>query len=108
MAKAVSKARTKTTKKSGTKAATVAAGTIDRSKASVLVLTVLSHWFSLPPSYFAEDDDLRTDWLFTDASLVELGKALNRSEIHPALITPIEMVRCGTIADLINLVDSKR
>jgi hypothetical protein len=78
-----------------------------RADVVAFVLRYFSDQFHLPPSYFKESDNVRKAWLFDDKSLVALGKAINQAEWHDAYVTPLEMVKCKTIKDIIDLVFSK-
>jgi hypothetical protein len=68
---------------------------------------MLSDQFHLPTSYFKEKDDLRKKWLFDDRALVAFGKAINQSNWHTVYVTPLEMVKCKTIGDVIDLLWGK-
>lgn len=77
---------------------------ISRENVAAFVIELLSDQFHLPASYFNEDDDLRKAWLFDDKSLVGLGKTINQSNWHDEYVTPLEMVECKTIKDVIDLL----
>lgn len=80
---------------------------ISRKDVANFIIGLLCDQFHLPPSFFKEADKLRDKWLFDDASLVALGKAINDSNWHEEYVTPLEMVACKTIKDLIDLLWDK-
>jgi hypothetical protein len=80
---------------------------VSRHDVAAFVIGLLGDQFHLPASYFNEDDDLRKAWLFDDASLVGLGKTINESNWHDEFVTPLEMVKCVAIKDVIDLLWNK-
>ena len=71
------------------------------------VFGYFSDHFHVPESYFSEDTNLRDDLLYTNESLVELGRWINRANWHNAYVLPGEIARCTTIGDVIDLIWKK-
>lgn len=77
---------------------------LSKSQVETYIIADLSRQFSLPPTYFKAGDNLRTKWLFTDAAMWDWGKHLNAAQWWNGFITPLEMIGCKTIGDVVNLI----
>ena len=75
-----------------------------RKYVSDKVIGWLSDHFHLPASYFNDKTDLRSDLLFDNASLVELGKYFNKADWTSAKLYPAQYAECRTVGDLIDLL----
>ena len=80
---------------------------IPRDVVKTYIIGMLADDLGIPTSQFSETDNLRSDYLFDDQSLVMFGKKINQAQWHDVFVTPPEIVACQTIADVINLVASK-
>ena len=80
---------------------------IQRALVKTHIIGMLANDFGIPTSQFKETDNLRTDYLFDDQSLVMFGKKINQAQWHSVFVTPPEIVACQTIGDIIDLVASK-
>jgi hypothetical protein len=80
---------------------------IPRDLVKTYIIGMLANDLGIPTSQFSEADNLRTDYLFDDQSLVMFGKKINQAQWHSVFVTPPEIVACQTIGDIIDLVASK-
>jgi hypothetical protein len=80
---------------------------LTRPAVANFVLGYFSNHFHMPQSYFSEDTNLRDDLLYTNESLVELGRWINQSQWHNAYVMPAEIAACQTIGDIIDLIWKK-
>jgi hypothetical protein len=80
---------------------------IPRDLVKTYIIGMLANDLGIPTNKFNETDNLRTDYLFDDQSLVMFGKKINQAQWHNVFVTPPEIVACQTTGDIIDLVASK-
>lgn len=78
-----------------------------KSTVTEFVIGYFSDHFHMPPKYFKADTSLRDDLLYTNESLIEVGKWINKANWHDAYVWPKEIAACETIGDVIALIVKK-